>query len=193
MLKSSDFFSELKLRRDSHVADFGCGIGENTKILSELVPDGKVYSVDVHKDLLEHIETDIQKEKRKQERANLENSSGHVVDQILYQNIVPVWGDIEELEGTRLRDDSIDAILISNVFFLLKHKKTCIMEMKRVLKKYGKILLVDWHKPLGNSVIHKEKVLHEGQLAQNFSEIGFDVRPLIFKDNYHFVLVMEKR
>ena len=29
-------------------------------------------------------------------------------------------------------DESIDAIIISDVFYLLEHKKTCIMEMKRV-------------------------------------------------------------
>ena len=70
MLKVSDFFGELKLRRDSQVADFGCGVGENSKILSELVVDGKVFAVDVHKDLLEHLETDILKEKKKQEKVN---------------------------------------------------------------------------------------------------------------------------
>jgi ubiquinone/menaquinone biosynthesis C-methylase UbiE len=193
MLRVTDFFNELKLRRDSHVADFGCGIGENVKTLSELVPDGKVYGVDVHKDLLEHLETDINKEKKKQEKVNLENKEGHVVDQILYQNIVPVWGDIEELEGTRLRDESIDAVLISNTFFMLQHKKTCVMEIKRVLRKYGKVLLVDWHTPLGSSVTHKSTVLSESQVRNLFTEFGFMVHPLVEKDKYHFVLVMEKR
>lgn len=193
MLKVSDFFSEMRLRRDSHVADFGCGIGENSKILSELVPDGKVFAVDVQKDLLEHIETDILREKKKQEKANLENQTGHVVDSILYQNIVPVWGDIEELEGTRLRDDSIDVILISNTFFLLQHKKVCIMEMKRVLKKYGRILLADWHTHLGNSVLHKERVLDEVAVTQLFSEFGFVIHPRIYKDKHHFVLLIEKK
>lgn len=193
MLKVSDFFNELRLRRDSHVADFGCGIGENSKILSELVEDGKVFAIDVQKDLLEHIETDIKKEKRRQEKVNLENKEGHVMDKILYQNIVPVWGDIEELDGTRLRDDSIDAILISNVFFLLNHKKTCIMEMKRVLKKYGRILFIDWHTHLGNSVLHKERVLDEKVIEQMFKEFDFVVNPLIHKDGHHFVLLMEKK
>lgn len=193
MLKVSDFFNELKLRRDSHVADFGCGVGENVKTLSELVEDGKVFAVDVHKDLLEHIETDILKEKRKQEKANLENQEGHVVDKILYQNIVPVWGDIEHLEGTRLRDESIDAILISNTFFLLIHKKVCIMEMRRVLKKYGRILFIDWHTHLGKSVIHKESVLSEDHIIQMFQESGFNVRKISDRDGYHFALLIEKR
>jgi ubiquinone/menaquinone biosynthesis C-methylase UbiE len=193
MLKTSDFFDELKLRRDSHVADFGCGVGENAKILSELVESGKVYAIDVHKDLLEHIETDILKEKRKQEKVNLENKEGHVVDKILYQNIVPVWGDIEELDGTRLRDESIDAILIANTFFLLPHKKTCIMEMKRVLKKYGRILLVDWHTHLGQSVMHKAKVLSEEKIITLFTEASLSVYPKVFQDKHHFVFVVEKR
>ncbi len=193
MLKVSDFFNELRLRRDSQIADFGCGVGENSKILSELVPDGKIFSIDVHKDLLEHLETDILREKKKQEKANLENTEGHIVDKILYQNIVPVWGDVEELEGTRLRDDSVDIILISNVFFMLQHKKVCIMEMKRVLKKYGKILFIDWHKHLGNSVLHKATILDEKNIERMFTEFGFSVHPMIHKDNNHFVLLIEKR
>lgn len=193
MLKVADFFNELRLRRDSHVADFGCSVGENVKILSELVPDGKVFAIDVHKDLLEHIETDILREKKKQEKANLENTAGHVVDNILYQNIIPVWGNFEELEGTRLRDDSIDSILISNTFFLLQHKKVCIMEMRRVLKKYGKILFIDWHKPLGSSVLHKESSLRESEIVQMFEEVGFMVHPRVHKDDNHFVLLIEKR
>ncbi len=193
MLKVSDFFSELRLRRDSHIADFGCGIGENSKILSELIVDGKIFAIDVHKDLLEHIENDILKEKKKQEKANLENKEGHIVDKILYQNIIPVWGDIEELEGTRLRDDSIDNILISNTFFLLQHKKTCIMEMKRVLKKYGKILFIDWHTHLGSSVLHKATVLNEEDVIKMFTEFGFTVHPVVHKNDNHFVLLIEKK
>jgi len=193
MLKTSDFFGELKLRRDSHVADFGCGVGENAKVLSELVVDGKVFAIDVHKDLLEHIETDILKEKKKQEKANLEHKEGHVVDNILYQNIIPVWGDFEELEGTRLRDDSIDVILIANTFFLLNHKKVCVMEMKRVLKKYGRILFIDWHTHLGKSVTHKESTLDQDQIIKLFEEFGFIVHPKILTDNHHFVLLIEKR
>jgi ubiquinone/menaquinone biosynthesis C-methylase UbiE len=191
MLKIEDFFDELKLRRDSHVADFGCGIGNNSKILSDLLPDGKVFAVDVHKEKLEYLEIEILKEKRKLEK-NIETKN-ELIENIFYQNIVPVWGDIETLEGTRLRDESIDAILISNVFFLLQHKKTCIMEMKRVLKKYGKILFVDWHKHLGDSVLHKNTTLQESEIVQLFIDTGFDVRPRIFKDNYHFVLLIEKK
>lgn len=193
MLKVSDFFGELRLRRDSHVADFGCGVGENVKILSELVPDGKVFAVDVHKDLLEHIETDINREKKRQEKVNLENKEGHVMDIIQYQNIVPVWGDIESLEGTRLRDDSVDCIIISNTFFLLQHRKTCIMEMKRVLKRYGRILLLDWHTQVGKSVLHKASVLSEKDIELMFLEFGFQVHPLVHSDDNHFVLLLEKR
>lgn len=176
MIKVSDFFDELKLRRDSHVADFGCGVGENSKLLSELVPDGKVFAIELNSDLLEFLNVDIK-------RGEKEN---------IYQNIVPVWANIEELDGTRLRDDSIDAILISNSFYLLKHKKTCAIEMKRVLKRYGKILFIDWHSPLGKSVLHKESVLEEEKVIQMFQELDMKVYPRVYRDEYHFVLVVEK-
>jgi ubiquinone/menaquinone biosynthesis C-methylase UbiE len=187
MLKVSEFFDELKLRKDSHIADFGCGVGENVKLLSELCPDGKVFAVDVHKDLLEHIEMDILKEKRKKVGENTSPSN------FLYSNIVPVWGDIEKLGGTRLRDNSIDNILIANTFFLLQHKKVCVLEMKRVLKRGGRILFVDWHTHLGKSTLHKLHVLRESEIETLFTEAGLSVYPKVYKDDNHFVLVIEKR
>ena len=178
MLKVSDFFGELKLQDHAHVADFGCGVGENAKILSELLPHGKVFAIDVHKDLLEHLELDIKKELKK-EKPTL-------------QNIIPVWGNIEELDGTRLRDESIDAILISNTFYLLIHKKTCVLEMKRVLKKGGQILFVDWHKAVGQAQMHTNVVLQEKEIVNLFTEADMKAHPLIHKDDNHFVLIVEK-
>lgn len=178
MLKVSDFLIELKLKDNAHVADFGCGVGENTKILSEMLSNGKVFAIDVYKDLLEHLELDIKKELKK------ENSK--------YQNIIPVWGNIEELDGTRLRDESVDAIVITNTFFNLKHKKTCVMEAKRILKKRGKILFIDWHKPLGQAIMHKQVILNEKEIEKLFTELDFKVSSLIHKDDNHYVLIIEK-
>ncbi len=173
MIKVSDFFSELNLKKDAQVADFGCGGGKFSKIVSSLVPEGKVFAIDVHKERLEYLEEELLKEK------------------IL--NIIPVWGTIEELNGTRLRDNSIDAIIISDTFYLLPHKKVCMMEMKRVLKKRGKILFVDWHLHLGESVLHKVSVLNENDISQMFSGFGFGIYPLIHKGTHQFVLIIEKR
>lgn len=172
MVVASDFFSDLRLRRDSQVADFGAGVGTNSKLIAELIPDGKVFAIDVHKDLLEHLETDIKRENIK--------------------NISTVWGDFEDLDGTRLRDESIDAILATNIFFLLKHKKTTAMEMKRILKKGGRILFIDWYQHLGDSTLHKAAVLREKDIEQLFTETGFHVHPRIYQDAYHFVLLIEK-
>lgn len=191
MVKVSDFFSELKLKDNAHVADFGCGVGENSKILSEALPNGKVFAIDVHKDLLEHLETDIVREKKKiiNEKSP---SLGGGVGVGVYQNILPVWGNIEELDGTRLRDESIDAVIISNTFFLLKHKKTCILEMKRVMKRSGKILFIDWHKAIGQAQMQTKNVLHEKDIEQMFKEADMKVHPLVDKDDNHFVLIVEK-
>jgi ubiquinone/menaquinone biosynthesis C-methylase UbiE len=135
------------------------------------------------------LETDILKEKSRYAKATQDKKNYEPLN----QNIIPVWGDIEEIEGTRLRDDSIDNILISNVFYLLKHKKTAILEMKRVLKKFGKILFIDWHKHLGSSTLHKERVLNEKDITNMFTEVGFVVHPRVHKDEHHFVLLIEKR
>lgn len=186
MLKVSDFFGELNLKDNAQVADFGCGVGENAKILSTNLPKGKVFAIDVHKDLLEHLETDIKR------GGTTPLSNGEGSGEGVFQNIVPVWGNIEELDGTRLRDDSIDAILISNTFFMLIHKKTCVLEMKRVLKRGGKILFVDWHRHLGKSLLHERTVLSEKKIEEMFTQADMKVFPVIHKDDNHFVLIIEK-
>ena len=173
MLKISDFFSELNLKKDAQVADFGCGNGKYSKLISSIVPEGKVFAIDLTQEKLEYLEEELLKEK--------------------IINIIPVWGNIEDLNGTRLRDDSIDVVIMSDTFYLLQHKKTCILEIKRILKKRGKILFLDWHKHLGESTLHKNLVLDEQDVAQMFAESGFGVYPLIHKGSHQFVLIMEKR
>lgn len=46
----------LQLRGDEVVLDAGCGSGKVTAMLAELVPDGRVYAVDVAPSMVEHTQ-----------------------------------------------------------------------------------------------------------------------------------------
>jgi len=115
----------LGLREGMRVADFGAGLGEYTKRASVKVGNtGKVYAIEVQKDLVKKLENEVQ--------------------DLRLSNIDCIWGDIEVSGGTKIVEGSVDAVIVSNVLFQLSDKLGLIDEAKRILKKKGKLLLVDW-------------------------------------------------
>jgi len=117
--------AHLGLKEGMIVADFGAGTGAYSKASSLLVGNtGKVYAIEVQKDLVKKLESELK----------------------FWQgsNIECIWGDIEKFGGTKLADRSIDAIIIANVLFQAPDKLGLIDEARRILKKDGKVLLIDW-------------------------------------------------
>ena len=106
------------------VADLGAGTGFYSLAAAEMVPQGKVYAIEIQKDFLETI-------KNKVKDANLNN-----VDCFL--------GNIEKTGGTLLAGGIIDAVIVSNIFSQVENKDKFIDEMNRILKDTGKILFIDW-------------------------------------------------
>ncbi|MBI4067883.1 methyltransferase domain-containing protein [Candidatus Kaiserbacteria bacterium] len=134
------------------VADFGAGSGAYTLAAARVVGrSGRVYAVDVQKDLLTRIQNNAMREK------------------IDWVDIV--WGDFERPGGTKLRDKSIDLVIMSNVLFQLDHPSQAFGEAVRVLKKGGQLAVIDWTDSFGGigpedkRVIRKEKALEIGHDA----------------------------
>jgi ubiquinone/menaquinone biosynthesis C-methylase UbiE len=171
MINVFNYLESLGLAPDYHVADFGSGTGAIARQIAELVPNGKVFAIDVDSDKVEHLNTDIKREK--------------------LTNIISVWGDIETLGGSRLRAESIDVGLISQTFFLLKNKHAATLEIKRILKRGGRFVVIDWHTHLGNSVGHKDLLINEKELRLAFEQSGFKTKSIDNTKN-HFVFVVEK-
>jgi len=107
------------------VADMGAGVGYYAFLIAELVgPSGKVYALDVVKDLLEKLKSDAV-------ARNL-------------NNIEVVWCDLDEINGTTLHDYTVDRVVITNTLFQMENKDNFIKEAYRILKPKGKMMLVDW-------------------------------------------------
>ncbi|MCF7834244.1 MAG: class I SAM-dependent methyltransferase [Candidatus Pacebacteria bacterium] len=122
------------------IADFGAGTGFYTIASARMVPKGKVYALEVQKDLIETIKL----------KARYEHLS----------NIECIWSNVEKIGGTKLADSIIDRAIVSNVLFQIEDKKNFVEEIKRVLKPGGKLLLID-HCPdkshLKIEMVSKEK------------------------------------
>lgn len=116
---------KLVLGEGSTVVDLGSGTGfYSIAAAQEVGPDGRVYAVDVQKDLLENL---------KQKAA----------DQHL-SNIDVIWADIEKQNGSKIADGKAETVLICNTLFQLEDKDAAIAEAARLLRPSGRLCVIDW-------------------------------------------------
>ncbi len=162
--------AKLGLRDGMKVADFGAGTGLYSKAASERVgPSGKVYAIEVQKDLVKKMESEIRNWKT--------------------SNIECIWGDIEKKHGTKITDESIDAVIISNVLFQAEDKMGLIDEAKRVLKKDGKVLLVDWEDSFGGMGPSVEHVVNKEKAKDLFENRGFKFKDNVVVSPHHYGII----
>ena len=62
-------------------------------------------------------------------------------------------GHVEKIGGTKLRDESVDAVIAANLCFQIENKNDFVLELKRILKPKGKLLLVDLNRSFGALVL----------------------------------------
>ena len=146
---------QIGLRDGMSVGDLGAGSGHYSIAAAAAVGlNGKVYAIDVQEDVLKHL------------KDSAHRTGGH-------RNIETIWGNIEKMGGTKLRDQSLDAVILSNTLFQLEHKEETIKEIKRVLKSQGKLLVVDWAGAYGGMGPAPEHVVSEHEAEELFITGGF--------------------
>lgn len=123
-LNPQKILKKLPLRKNMRAADFGSGSGGWAIPLAKILEKGKVYALDVLPEPLSALKG----------RARLEG----VV------NIITKRENVEK--KTSLPDESLDIVLMTNLFYQLDDFEGVLKEGKRVLKKGGRILIVDWAK-----------------------------------------------
>jgi ubiquinone/menaquinone biosynthesis C-methylase UbiE len=144
----------LNLHSGMNVADFGAGTGAYTLPLAHAVaPSGRVYAVDVHKAMLDRLHQTM-----------LTNG---------IHNGDVVWGDMEIRGGTRLRDGSLQAVIIANTLFQCKDKTAALREALRVLEPDGQILIVEWKDSFGGLGPAPEHIISPATLEHLLGELGY--------------------
>jgi ubiquinone/menaquinone biosynthesis C-methylase UbiE len=168
-VQPSDVIASLGMPAGSIVADFGAGTGAYT-IASAITlgGSGRVYGVDVQKDLLVRLKSTA-------------TSQG-------LGNVDVIWGDCEKVGGTTLRDQSVDFVIIANMLFQAPDKATVLKEAKRVLRPGGRghLLVVDWSGSFKNMGPTKEQVLTEIEAKKLAESIGFITERPIPAGTHHY-------
>lgn len=161
---------KLGLKEGMRVADFGAGSGAYSFVLSKRVGiTGVVYAIEVQKNLVKRLESEI-----KEKGAS---------------NISCIWGDIEKNGGTKIADHSMDAIIVSNVLSLAQDKIGVIDEAKRLLKKGGKLLFIDWLSYTSGKSPAPDHIVDPKMAEALFTKRGFKLSEKIFTSSHHYGII----
>ena len=155
------------------IADLGAGSGHySLAIARALASTGKVYAIDIHKDILTRLKNNSVKEK-------------------LF-NVEVIWGDIDKLNGTKLRDFSVDMVFMCNILFQIENKEVVLSEVKRILKPGGKVVLIDWEDSFGGLGPKPEAVVTKEVSRKLFEKGGFHLDREVTAGSHHYGLIYKK-
>jgi arsenite methyltransferase len=165
---------KAKISNGFKLADFGCGAsGFFLFAASRIIgKNGTVYGVDILKNVLENIN----------HRARQDNIN----------NVKTVWSDIEVYNSTKIEPNSLDAVLLVNTLYLSQKRADVIREAMRLIKKGGRIVVVDWNNtssPFGPSI---EQRVKEELLKEGAKKLGLNIEDEFIAGKYHYGLIFNK-
>jgi len=164
---------QFRLEPGMLVADFGAGGGEYTISSARAVGmRGVVYAIDIQQELLSRIKNTARKEG--------------------LDNVEAVWGDIETLKGSGLQDQTVDAVIVSNILFLIEDRDGLVQEISRVLKQNGKVLVVEWKDSFGGLGPNAESIVPLTIVKDLFEKHNFGFQYEIQAGAHHYGVVFKR-
>lgn len=165
--------SACNLLSTDTVADFGAGSGFVARAAAALVPQGQVFAIEINRDIVARLT---------RETTDLKVTNLHVL-----------WGDIEVVGGTQLKDESVHMVIMSNILFQLDDKAGALKEAKRVLLPTGRILIVDWSESFGGMGpaphhVFEKKMAEELALRTGFTKLSESIPA----GEHHYALLFKK-
>ncbi len=144
--KPHEVIQALQLEPDAVIADLGSGTGYFTVRLATMVPEGRVYGVDVEPDMVKYLAERARREKR--------------------SNIVAIAGTPQD---PRL-PEKVDLILLVDVYHHIDAREQYFRQLRASLKPGGRIAVIDFRmdSPEGPPVaarIAPEQVVEELESA----------------------------
>ena len=130
-LPRKNILKEVEIKPGLHILDYGCGPGSYSIVAAELVGTaGKVYALDIHPLAGQRVQ-------------NVASKKG-------LTNIDTICSDC----ATGLENNSVDVVLLYDIFHELSEQNRVLEELHRVLKPNG-ILSFNDHHMKENEIISK--------------------------------------
>ncbi len=149
--RCSLLLANLELRQGMTVCDLGCGNGFHSLPVARMIgKKGHVFAVDIQPEMLNLLR---------------ENAESEGID-----NITPILGSVHD---PRLPDDSIDLILLVDVYHEFSHPEHMLARMRTALKPDGRIALVEFRTEDDSVPIKPEHKMSKEQILKEFPPNGF--------------------
>jgi ubiquinone/menaquinone biosynthesis C-methylase UbiE len=172
-VQPSQVVHDFGIEPGMRVADFGAGSGVYTHQIAKLLEQkGRIYAIDIQKDLLRRISNEAA--------------------QYNHSHVDVIWSDLEHEGGSRLADNFLDVVLMSNVLFQLENKKATLLEAKRILKPSGRLIIIDWSDSFGGLGPHPSQVVTPERALQLIQEVGFTTYRTFATGDNHYGLMMPR-
>lgn len=158
----------------SRVADLQAGSGFFARAAARAAgPHGLVWAIDPNPEMLPRLK-------------NLAEGEG-------LRTIEVVRGTLEKPGGTKLPDATMDVAILANALFGIEHKETAAKEAYRILRRAGRLVLIDWSDSHGGLGPHPEHIVTKAQALKIFEAAGFAPAEDIPAGDYHWGLILRKR
>ncbi len=174
LLNINTILKVANIKNSQKVADLGCGASGHVLFpLANIVgKNGKVYAVDILKNILEGINR----------RAKSEN----------YTNIETIWSNLEIFGATKIETESLDVAFLVNTLYQSKKRAEILREATRMLKKGGHLLIVEWKNVSSPFGPLPEDRVNPELLKINARKLGLSLEKEFDAGQYHYGMLYTK-
>ena len=146
----SNLIQNMKIESNDKIADIGAGSGYHVFRMAPLAKNGVVYAVDIQSEMLEAINIKIE-----------------------LNNIKTILGNEKSIQ---LPKNSVDKILMVDVYHEFNFPKEMIRSIKNALKPNGELFLIEYREEDPKVPIKKIHKMSEKQAEKEMEAAGFKLR-----------------
>jgi ubiquinone/menaquinone biosynthesis C-methylase UbiE len=156
------------------VADLGCGASGHFVFPAARAvgKKGVVYAVDILKPILEGIKK--------------------IAVQQNMDNVMPVWTDLEVFGATNIESGSLDVAMLINTLYLSSKRVEMIREAVRMLKKDGRLMIVEWNTAAAPFGPPTEERVRAEPIKAAAPKLGLKLEEEFKAGQYHYGLIFTK-
>ncbi|RNC89741.1 MAG: methyltransferase domain-containing protein [Allomuricauda sp.] len=147
---TSQLLDNMNIESNDVIADIGAGSGYHVFKMAKKAKDGTVYAVDIQKEMLAAMQVKIE--------------NGNI------RNVKLVKGDAKSVN---LPNNSIDKILIVDVYHEMSHPIEILASLKAALKANGRLFLIEYRGEDPKVPIKRLHKMTEEQAVKELKAAGF--------------------
>ena len=168
--KTTTVLQNMNMKKTDHVADIGAGSGYHAFKMAKLDTDGMIYAVDIQKEMISAM-------KIKKEAGDFAN--------------------VQLVQGTKtdvnLTPNSLDKVLIVDVYHEMSHPVEMMRSIKKALKPKGEVYLIEYRGEDPKVPIKRLHKMTEKQAVMELKAIGFTLKENIANLPWQHCMVFVKK